>query len=521
MRTGNVIKNILSSWSGQICILISSLLLRRVLARTLPVEYLGISNLFTNILSILSFADLGLDLSVSHYLYEPLAQNDKKRITAAVRYYKRIYFGVGCVVFTAGMLFMPFLHLLIGDCDIPHIRLIYFLYILNTAVSYFNTHKITLITADQKLYIVTVYANVIKVVQTVLGIFVLVYTKAYIPYYLLQVLATVLLNVLISIKADRMYPYLKEIRKDKYTTQYLSVKKEISRNMPAMVMHKMAAVVVNGTDNVLLSVFAGLASVGLYSNYAALIVNISSIFSSLYYSMAASVGNYAASESSEKKTQLFYTLLFSEFWIFGFGAICLFNLCSPFVNLWLGKDFLLGDGVLFILCLNFYLQGMRRVILAFRDAEGLFDQDKYKAVLEALINLAASVYLARRFGMIGVFAGTTVSLITTCAWLEPLILFRYCLLGGMKRYFAGYLRYLAEVLAVGAVTCLICGRLGDTIAMFAVKALVCVAVPNACFFILHRKSREFGELCARVSSAAKKLCCSFKCTRESSTPISK
>lgn len=501
MRTDNVLKNVVATWIGQIVIVVCNLISRAVFIKILPIEYLGLNGLFNNVLILLSFADLGLGLSVSYYLYEPLAKKDDARITYIIRIYKKIYSLLGCVIFVVGVLLIPFLSVILKDCKIFEIKQIYLLHIINTSISYFNVHKVTLLSADQKNYINSMYTNTVKIMQVVLSSIILFITQNYIAYYLVQIVATVVINGLISGYVNKIYPYIN----DKVDVSHIrKIGHEIKENIGAMVLHKFSSVIVNGTDNILISLYVSIVSVGLYSNYSMIINNISNVLSQFFWSMASGIGNFAASESYKKKTQLFYTLLFLEFWLYGFCSICLFVLLSSFIKIWLGAEFILGQDIIFVLVLNFYMQGMRKIVLAFRDAEGLFRQDSYKAVLEAIINLVVSLYLVQRMGLVGTFIGTVISTVMTCVWLEPLVLFRNGLQGGLKRYYLRYLRYFVEVFCGGIVTYLICNIFEESLFSFVLKMMICSVVPNILFFILHFRDFEFKQLVEKIINVIKR-----------------
>lgn len=499
MRTKNVLRNLFASWIGQICYVLIRFISRWIFLNTLSIEYLGINGLFTNVLTILSFADLGLSLSISYYLYEPLVANDEKKIAATVNCFRKIYHTVGIIVLIMGFLGIPFLKFIIKDCSIPEIKTIYCLYVINTSISYFNTHKSTLLTANQKQYIKTIYSNVAQMIQMIVGIVVLIYTHSYILYYLLEIAVTVIVNILVSAKADRIYPYLKKYRKEQDREQI----KRIKDNMVAMIIHKLSSVVVNGTDNILISAFVSLASVGLYSNYSVIVVNVNNALLQFFKAMTASIGNYAAIENKESKTKLFYMLMFLNFWLYGFCTICLYVLIDPFIKLWIGEQYLLGREIVFIIILNFYLQGMRRTVLCFRDAEGLFRQDCYKAILEAVINLVVSLYLVKRIGLLGVFIGTAVSTFIACVWLEPYILFKNRLQGSIFRYYIRYFKYLLEVAFAGGLTYFACNRIGDTFFAFIIKIILCCLIPNGVFWLIYKRTPEFKELLDRVKNILK------------------
>ena len=55
---------------------------RIIFVRTLSADYLGVSGLFSNVLSMLSLAELGISSAIIYALYKPIAQDDEKKITA-------------------------------------------------------------------------------------------------------------------------------------------------------------------------------------------------------------------------------------------------------------------------------------------------------------------------------------------------------------------------------------------------------------------------------------------------------
>ena len=496
MRTKNSIRNLIVAWAGQIILLLCTFVSRAVFVKILSTEYLGISGLFSNILSMLSLVDLGIGISIAYYLYEPLAEQNEKKICQLMNYFKKIYTTIGLIVFTIGIVLTPFLEWFIKeDLTIPHIKFIYVLYVLDSALTYFSAYKTSLINADQKNYIVSLYQNVIKVVQTILAIGILVITKDYIAYYSITLVATVMYNVLITRKANQLYPFLK-----KYKGELIDedLKKKIKKNTTAMMCHKIGNVLVNSTDNLLISKFVSIVSVGLYSNYSMILMNLNKIVIQIFSSMTASIGNYNVSETDEKKEKLFYTLFLMDFEIYNFCSICLFVLFNPFIALWLGEDFLMSQTIVLIIVLNNYLQGVRRVVLSFKDACGLFQNDKYKAIAEAAINLIVSIALVKYWGIAGVFVGTTVSFVATCLWVEPLVLFKHGLKASLFRYFKTYILYFLETSACVAIAYYISTFIPDGILGFILRMMVCGLVWGLSVLIFHSRSEEFKTLLSKV-----------------------
>ena len=101
-------------------------------------NYLGISGLYSNILSVLSLAELGVGSAILYCLYKPVAENDYAHINALINYYKKLYRIIGLAVAAIGLLVVPFLNYLVNiEADIGNITLYYLLYLANIVASYF------------------------------------------------------------------------------------------------------------------------------------------------------------------------------------------------------------------------------------------------------------------------------------------------------------------------------------------------------------------------------------------------
>lgn len=363
----------------------------------------------------------------------------------------------------------------------------------NTVVSYFYSYKRSLIICDQKKYIETAVHYGAYFLLNVVQIIFLALTKNYVVFLMLQVLSTWLENFILARKADKLYPFLREknVRPmDKTDSQV------IFRNVAAMSMHKVGAVVVNSTDNILISKLIGLASAGLYSNYYTIIHPLQTITNQIFESIVASVGNLTATVKDgnvEHLMETFYDVFFFAFWIFTFCSICLLNLLHPFIEfMWLrNRGWLLDNATLYVLVLNFYLYGMRRPVLTFRDATGAFWNDRFKPIFESIINLVASILLAKPFGIAGIFLGTLVSTVTTSLWVEPMVLYHNVFYAHMRKYFARFFSYTAVGLVICVITTWLCGHVGYSLISILPRALICLTVPNLLLLVVFYRTKEF------------------------------
>mgnify|MGYP000883433598 CR=1 FL=1 len=502
-RIVNSLKNIKFEIAGQAVLLFISFIARIVFVRMLSAQYLGISGLFSNILSILSFAELGVGAAIIYSLYKPLSKQDIPKIKALMRLYKRAYITIGIIIASLGAILTPFLPFVIKNMpDIPHIQIIYLMFVMNSALSYFFSYKSSLIIADQKKYITSYYRYLFFAALNIIQMAFLLLTRDYMLYLGFQILFTLLENIIVSRKADRLYPYIKDRDAEQLDAE---TKNTIVRNIKAMICHKIGGIVVNGTDSLLLSKFIGVVAVGLYSNYLLIINAINQVFNMIFEAAAASIGNLWATQTKEKSCFVFNCINFAGFWGFGFASICLFNLFNPFIQIWLGKEYLFPLSLVLVIVINFYLTGMRKSILTFRDALGLYWYDRYKPLFEAGINLIASIILVKKVGMTGIFIGTTISTLSTCFWVEPYVLYKYGFESRVAPYFIKYAVYTAVLFLGGAITSFICSLIGEgTITVFVIKAAVCFTVPNIVFLIAFYKTEEFKYLMQILNAELKK-----------------
>ena len=493
-RTQNSIRNVLSAMIGQLGGILVNLLARVFFLHYLNQTYLGLNGLFTNVLTMLSLVELGVGPAMAYSLYKPLADHDVERLKSHMAFYKKAYVTIGLAIAALGLAFLPFYTVFMDEVpDIPHLNTIYLLFVANTVVSYFYSYKRSLIICDQKKYIETAVHYGAYFLLNVVQIIFLALTKNYVVFLVLQVLSTWLENFILARKADKLYPFLREknVRPmDKTDSQV------IFRNVAAMSMHKVGAVVVNSTDNILISKLIGLASAGLYSNYYTIIHPLQTITNQIFESIVASVGNLTATVKDgnvEHLMETFYDVFFFAFWIFTFCSICLLNLLHPFIEfMWLrNRGWLLDNATLYVLVLNFYLYGMRRPVLTFRDATGAFWNDRFKPIFESIINLVASILLAKPFGIAGIFLGTLVSTVTTSLWVEPMVLYHNVFYAHMRKYFARFFSYTAVGLVICVITTWLCSHVGYSLISILPRALICLTVPNLLLLGVFYRTKEF------------------------------
>ena len=523
MRSEKSIKNLIFSLSGNFINLLINFISRTYFIKFLGNEYLGVNALFTNILTILSLAELGVGSAITYCLYKPLADNDENKIKVLMKFYKKSYRIIALIIIILGIILSHFIDYFVnGLYSIENLKLIFILFVTNTSVSYLFSYKKTIIEADQKQYIVSIYNYTVLVLQNMLQILILYITKNFILYLMIQILATIFNNILISNKANKLYPFLKENSHEKIDNNTFNI---IKKNISAIIFHKIGSMVVNSTDNILISKLINIGTVGIYSNYLLIINAVNGITGQFFYAITASIGNLGATESKDKLYDIFNKILFLNFWIYGFLAICLITLLNPFIELWIGVDMKLDIIIVIVIVLNFYISGIRKTTLAFRDALGLYWYDRYKPLIESLINLIGSILLAKKFGLIGIFIGTTISTISTSLWIEPLVLYKY----GFEKniihlldLFKNITKYTIIMFFALVINYNIANLVLFTpIINFIIKTIISIFIPNLIFILVFYNQEEFKWIISLIKSIIIKKIMKGKTYEENNSSSSK
>ncbi len=492
-RTEHSARNTTAAVIGRMLAILLGFISRVVFTHTLSADYVGINGLFTDILNVLALSELGVGTAITYALYKPISEKDIEKQKSLMQLYKNFYRIVAAIVCVAGLLVIPFMDVLIKDQpDVDHLVLIYLMYLANSVVSYLLIYKKTLIDAHQLSYITVLYQMAFQVLHNALQIVVLLVTRNYILYLSMLIICTIAGNICISRKADKLYPYLKDKHIEPLPKEE---KSDIFKNIRAMLMHKVGNVIVNNTDNLLLSALVGTLSVGRYSNYFLVIGSVRQVLNQVFQGITASVGNMGVEESKERIHKIFDATFFAGQWMYGVATICLFEAVDLFVGISFGEQYVFPVSVTLILCLNFYLTGMRQATLVFRDSMGLFRYDRYKSLAEAAINLVVSLILGYYYKTVGVFLGTMISTITTSLWVEPYVLYKYRLQTSSVSYFIRYGLYAGVTLLLGVGVHWLCGWLSGNVWLLCFgRMIISFVVVNLVYLALYHRTGEFRLL---------------------------
>lgn len=495
MRKKNSILNIITGISSQIILIILGLVSRKIFIDILGLELLGINGLFSNIISMLSLAELGIGGAIYYTLYKPLANNDYQQVRATMQLYGKLYKYIALAVACIGIALIPFLHLIIKeDVNSFYLISVYVCFLSDAVISYILAYKKNIISADQKTYIINTVQTGFSIILSILQIIILILTHNFILYLLAKILLGFSANVIFHLIANKMYPYLKDKEKVKLNDE---AKAELIENAKALFIVSIATYCIVGTDNILISIFVNVTAVGIYSNYALIITIINGLGSQVFNGVKASLGNLLIKQSKNETYDIFNVLYFINFWMMSFFSVCLIVLLNTFISLWLGDEAVFPLYVPIIMVINFYIRSMLLSIETLRASAGLYSPYpfyKYWALIEGIINLILGLLLAGIFkmGIVGVMIATTISTQLAVAIL-PTTTFEYFFKMNSKPYYKKYFIYLIFTILVTVITLLCCSfvKITANLPLLFVKALICVVVPNGMIIAAFHKTKEF------------------------------
>jgi O-antigen/teichoic acid export membrane protein len=491
-RTKNASRNAIWGIVNKICTMIFPFILRTLMIKILGSEYLGLNGLFTSILEVLSLAELGISSAIVFSMYKLIAEKNIEAICAYFNLYRKIYRFIGCIILLCGLFLMPILPRLISG-EIPmdiNLYVIYLICLFNTVISYFLfAYKECLLTAHQRSDISSNISTLIYIVMYIVQIILLLVFKNYYIYVICTPISTVAINLLRAHKVDKMYPQY--VCKGNIGKRAL---RDLYKRVGGLIIYRVSGVFRTSFDSIIISAFLGLTVLAKYQNYYFIMSSISLLLTIITSSMTAGIGNSIATESIGKNYQDIKKVYFLINWISGWFAICLLCLYQPFMRIWLGEYYLFSMNVVLLMIVYFYSLKVNEVSYIYRQAVGLWWEDKARAMSEAAVNLILNILVVKYYGVVGVIVSTIVTIVFINIPWGTAILFKNYFKTSPLNYFMGMLKNAMVVCITGAVTYFICSLLPSKgIIPFIEKMLICCIVPNLVFIIIYFRTSEFDN----------------------------
>ncbi len=484
-RTKNVKRNIIWGMVYRLLTLLLPFLTTTAMIYYMGSIYLGLNSLFAAVLQVLSLTELGVGSAMVFSMYRPMAEDDTETVCALLALYRKIYFIIGMIILVLGLIFLPFLDLVISGETPPDVNvyIVYLIQLFNTALNYcFFSYKSSLMTAGQRL---DVYNNIGSVTEIALDIGKLAAIIVFHNYYVYSILIpvfTILRNLLVHYMAGRMYPQYQcrgHVNREELA--------DIRRRVTGLFLDRLATVLYNSLDSIVISATLGLVILAKYNNYYYILNALTILTGVLTTSMVASVGNSIISEDTEKNYEDFRLFQYLFMWGISWCTVCLYVLYQPFVELWVGSSLLFSSDIMIIFCIYFFAKEMLQICYVYRQAAGLWWQDRFRPAVESILNLILNIVLVRYLGVAGVLIASIICYAFINTPWGSWVLFRYYFTGKrLSSYLLKLLYFALVTIGAAAVTGFIAGLipLSGIVGLIA-KGALCVVLPNLIFGIFY------------------------------------
>lgn len=504
-RANNAIRNIIFGTILKVYQIIMPFIMRTIMIYFLGIKYAGLNNLFVSILQVLNLAELGIGAAMIFSMYEPIAQNDTKKICALINLYKVSFRVIGLIVLTIGLIILPFIPRFVSG-SVPgnlNIYILYLMHLISTVLSYWLfAYKNSLLYAHQRTDVSSKVMIIINTLQYIAQIISIVFLKNYYIYLILTVLGQVLINIMTSLVVSKMYPnYKADGKVDKETVS------QIKRKVLGLITNKIGSTLLNSIDTIIISSVLGLTILATYQNYLYIITSIISVVYIFYQSCIAGIGNSLILEKEEKNYVDLKVVTFIVNWVSVFCSCCMLCLFQNFMKIWMGNNYLLDITVIISLVSYFYIFELEQIIGTYKDAAGIWYEDRFRPLITAIVNLILSIIMVRKFGVLGVKLATIISMVfISLPWLIN-NLFKCIFKNSSKKdYIITIFKNSLSAFVICCVTYFSTNMIKDNgILTFIIKLIICTFISNLILLLINYKTSEFKRVVNIIKSKLNKF----------------
>lgn len=490
-RTKNATRNIVYGVLLRIYQLIIPFLLRTAMVYYMGVQFLGLDSLFVSVIQVLNLAELGVESAMIYSMYRPIIEDDSVRICALMRLYKIYYRVIGTVIAIIGLLLTPLIPKLIHG-SIPDGLNIYTLYLLNlfaTVFSYwFFAYRNSILEAHQRKDVISKVGLITNTIQFGLQFAVLIFIKNYYVYVMVALFSQILTNVITAIASYKLYPNYKPVGRLEKTAV-----NEINGRIKDLFTAKLGNTLLGSADTLVISGFIGLTMLAIYQNYYYIMTAVTSFVMIMISSCSAGIGNSLASESLEKNYNDLKKLSLMVCWISGICVCCFLNLYQPFMAMWMGEENMLRYGCVILLCIYSYIYITNHVMVTYKDAAGMWHEDRFRPFCSAMFNLLLNLLLVKHIGIFAIILSTVISYVfVNMPWLVK-NLFSVVFKCSPKEYVKSYIKYSMIVILAAAASFVICRFVPDRgIIAICLRLAISIIIPNIVFVVLMGRDKNFA-----------------------------
>lgn len=502
-RTKNATRNIIFGIIIRVYQMAVPFLMRTAMIYLIGVQYVGLNSLFVSVLQVLNLAELGVGSAMVYSMYKPIAEDDAVMICALMRLYRIYYSVIGLFIAIVGGIITPFIPTLISG-DIPNDIDVYVLYLLNLAATVFSywffAYKNSILLAHQRADILNKVLLITDTIKYILQLITLFVFGNYYCYVIVTLFAQILTNVITASAANKLYPAYKPIG-----VIGKEVRQKINKRIKDLFTSKIGSIIYDSADTIVISAFLGLTILTIYQNYFFIVTALTSFISIIFSAWTAGIGNSIIVETKEKNFQDFSTFTLIICWVAGFFSVCMLCIYQPFMQLWVGKKLMLSFLAVVCFVIYFFVRQLNALFNLYKDASGMWHEDRFRPLVAALVNLALNLLLVGVFGIYGILISTVMAIVLVgMPWLLHNLFTTIFDKKHMATYVKRLFMYIFIVVLSCACTYLICSFISfGLIATILFRGIICLIIPNGIFYIAYRKTNEFKRLLVVINNITK------------------
>lgn len=526
MRTKNSLINIAVSCISYAIIMIGSFVTRQLFAKTLGLELVGIEGAFLNVVNALAIVELGLGVGIVYKLYKPIAEKNWEQAAVILCFLQKCYIIISVVVGALGLASAYFVVMPIKeDFSKAWLSQIFILYVIDVVASYLYSHKRAMFIADQKNYVNNMIHIVTQLLLFASQIAVLKIFASFEAYLICKIFFRLAENIVISYHFDKKYNFINL----KTSSRMADIeKKDLFKNMKALLLHKISGFGATTFSALIIAYIVGLRTNGIYSNYMLIVGALTAVTNEIFNGVIASFGNLLNTSGRNKVYRNFNVLYFLNFLLYSFITPSFICLATPFIGLWTGAGSEFDLWTTIAIAGYLYIYGIRQSIGMAKVSAGIYDQDKYMAIIGAVITFVFSWLLVKPFGIAGVMLGNIIGITTIPYWVQPYLVYDEIFKKSVKSYHLRFALYTGLTAAYSYFAFFVCSRLSpgthilnvvsgalcsfmhlsagnsNLVAQVIVNSLVCLIIPNVLNIAFFFKTSEFKDLYAVAKSFLKK-----------------
>lgn len=404
--------NTSSSLVFQITTIICGFIVPRLILQTYGSEVNGLINSINQFLAIITFLELGVGAVIQSSLYKPLADKNDEEISKIVVSGQKFFSRLATILLVYVVILMG-AYPLVAKSNFGFLytaTMILVISISSFAQYYFGIVNSLLITANQRGYFSYNIQTITLIINTI-ACFILIKLGASIHIVKLTTSLIYLARPLIlSFYVRKNYNINWNIKYDE---------EPIKQKWNGIAQH-IASVILDGTDNIVLTIFMGLQAVSVYSVYNLVVSGVKRLLLSMTNGIQSLMGEMLAKEEFDKLRDFFGWVE----WSIHTGTIFIFSVTSvlivPFVEVYTSG---INDAN--------YIQPMFALLIVAANAGhclrlpynlmilagGHYKQTQSNYVVASILNIVFSILLVKFWGLVGIAIGTLIAMLYQTVWM--------------------------------------------------------------------------------------------------------